>query len=417
MKRTLIGALVALSLALLAAAVSLRDSDHAGVLKPRSLEFVVGDPRDTGPGTLRDAILAADRSPGHAHISLSVQRIAIESALPALINRHGIDIDAAPGMGTIDADGQPSGAVLQIDSPASTIRGLHIVNARGSGIVVNAPGVQVDSVTVTDSRIGLLLGAAARGCAIRSSVFERDETGVTGEADIQDVTILGSTFRGDTRAGVWLVGPPEKVLAVATAGGEIHERIRVIDSVFDGNSSGAVIGNRPVSLRRSRFTGNRESAVLVLGGAARVEDSEIRGSGAAAISVTAGDNVVLARNSLVDNAATGIMVRDSDILIERNALRHNGSGIVSIAGKRSLAPIIRDNIITRSAGDAITLIGGGALLQRNQISESQGAGFRALDLVAQGATLKAEPRLDANVIKGNGVDMPAPGVYRLAGVL
>jgi hypothetical protein len=90
---------------------------------------------------------------------------------------------------------------------------------------------------------------------------------------------------------------------------------------------------------------------------------------------------------------------------------------VAIASKDAPPTVLRDNLITKSTADAITIIGGSPQLQRNQLLDNTGAGVRVLDLVSSSGSFKATPRLDANVVKGNGVDVPTPGIYKLAGVL
>lgn len=417
MTRSRLGILMVFSLLCLGTAVTLRNFRPAMAGKPSVDVLLVTSEADAGPGSLRDAILAADRLSTRAHIVVSAKNIATESALPALINPHGVDIDTAGGAGNIDAQHQTPGAVLQIMAPASTIRGIRIAHAHTAGIVVNAPGVQLDSIAVTDSKAGILLGEAASGCVIRATTFERNETALTAEGEVRDVTVLGSTFRGNTRAGFWFVSSSGKQAADAPhagVSGAVREQVRILDSLFETNGSGMVIANRPTLVQRSRFVANRESAILILGGAARVEDSEIRETGGDAISVTSAYPVTLAHNSLRDNPGTAIMVRDSGVTIERNALEHNGYGIVSIATAKSLAPVIRDNFITGTKADAITLIGGASTLTHNRLLKNGAAGLRTLDLVTVRGEVKATPQLDANVIEGNGVNSPPTGVYKLA---
>jgi hypothetical protein len=399
------------SLLILAAVLAGRNnSPAAGALKPAGADFVVSTEGDAGPGTLRDAILAADRLTNRARISIKVKRIAIESALPALVNPHGVMIDADSGYGLIDASHQIKGAVLQINSPTSELHGISIINAHDFGIVMNASAVQLDAVNISNSKIGIFLGAAAKGSAIRTSVFEHDDTAITAETGVRDVTISSSIFRGNNKAGFWFVGDIEK-------NSDLQERIRIIDSVFEKNASGVVLANRPVLIQRCRFLANEQSAVMVLGGAARVEDSEIRGSVGTAISVSTGRQVTLARNTLAGNLVTAIMVRDSQVTIDHNTLTGNGAGVVSIASDNGDGTLIRDNTITKTVTDAITVIGGSPRLQRNQATDNRGAGLRTLDLVSPSGETKATPVLEANVFKGNGTDQPPSAVYKLAGTL
>jgi len=409
---------VACGLVILAAAFGLRNQGtDAVVARTGAVELVVVSTRDAGPGTLRDAILAADRLSARAHIVIKAQRIAVESRLPALINPHGVQIDAAPGAGIIDAEDQAAGPALEIDGARSTLRGLTITNARTCAVMVNAPGTQLESLTVKDSKVGIMVNATAPGTSIRTSLLERDETGLVAEAGARDVSVVGDIFRLNSRAGFWFVGAADPKGEASDRDPHASARIRVVDGVFEKNATGAVLANRLTIFEKDRFIANREAAVTILGGAARVENSEIRGTVGTAIFVTSGRSVVLARNVLIDNAAAALMIRDSEILIEGNTFRHNGLGIVSIGSPASIMPIIKDNLITQTSADAITLIGGAALLQHNQIVQNRGAGLRPLDLVQGRVRLKVDPRLDANVFRGNGADVVQTSVYRLSGAL
>jgi hypothetical protein len=423
-KRPVAGALTALSLVVIAATLTVRESGNlAGPARLAPADFVVESSSDAGPGTLRDAIVAADRSTSRVRIVISAPRIAIDSALPAIINPHGIEIDAGQGAGVIDADRAGNGAALVLGAPMSVIRGLHITRARGPAILVNAPGSQLESLIIEESKIGILIGAKARGSAVRDSIFERNETAVTADADIRDLTVTSSTFRGNTRAGFWLVGAAAGEAAVQNAvtqrRGEpvAAQSARVVLGVFQENAAGVVVGNRSVSVQRSRFIGNRDSAVLILGGAIRVEDNEVSGNQGTAISVISGSGVIICRNTLNDNHGAAIMVRDSEATISRNSLSHNGLGIVAIVSPGAASAVIRDNLIVLSAADGVTLIGGRPILERNKITDSRGAGLRTLDLWAKGSTEIGVPRLSDNTIQGNAIDLPGHGLYKVPDAL
>ena len=400
---------ISISLLLLAAVVTLRTPDANGApTRAAAAELVVSSARDAGPQTLRDAILAADRLSGRAHILVTAKLIALASPLPALINPRGVDLEV------VDAED----VVLQINSPGSTLKGLHIVHAHGTAILVNAADVQLDSVIIGDSKAGILVNAAARGCAIRASTFERDETGVIADTGVRDLTVLGGVFRDNTRAAIWSVAAPAKGAAAPDAGTEGNrpqEPVRIIDGVFERNASGVVIANQPAFLHKDRFLGSHDSAVLILSGAARIEDSEIRDSGGTALSVTAGKSVHITHNTLANNPKVAIMMSDSDVTIENNTLSHNGFGIVSILTQGSLTPQIRGNLITGTTGDGITVIGGSPRLERNQVLDGHSAGLRLLDVVQPNGGLKATPTLEANVFKGNALDQPVHGVYKMPG--
>jgi hypothetical protein len=103
------------------------------------------------------------------------------------------------------------------------------------------------------------------------------------------------------------------------------------------------------------------------------------------------------------------------VTITGNTLTHNGLGIVSIVTQPQFVPLIMDNIVTATTADGFTVIGGAPLLQRNTVTGSRGVGLRQLDLVDGPRRLKATPRLEANILKGNLIDTPVTGSYTLSG--
>lgn len=408
-----IGAVVACGLVTLGAAITSRTVNRDSSLDGRAnAEFVVTSARDAGPGTLRDAILAADRLSSRCRIVIKVPRIVLESALPALINPRGIELDAAAGAGTIDADRETTGAAIEVQSTGSILTGLHVLHAHGYGILIDASGVQVALVTVQDSKVGIMLGASGSGAIVRTSLLEHDETGLMAEPGIRHVTLASDIFRLNTRAGFWFVG--------AAAGGRggpadavaPDPLIRLHDTVFEKNATGVVLANEASLMQKDRFIDNH-TALTVLGGAVTIDDSEISGSQADAVSVIAGRAVVLDGDTLVDNKATALMVRDSDVSIETNTIARNGVGLVLIGGPGGFTPLVRHNRISDNSGDGIMLIGGGLVLEDNQLLSNRGAGLRPLDFVARNTTLKAEPRSSRNVFHGNGVDVAPTAAYRL----
>ena len=408
-----VGALVACGLVTLGAAITSRTVHRDTLLDGRTnAEFVVTSASDAGPGTLRDAILAADRLSGRCHIVIRVPRIVIESSLPALINPRGVELSAAAGAGTIDADRETKGSAIEVKATGSVLTGLHVLHAHGYGILIDASGVQLASVTVQDSKVGIMLGAGASGAIVRASLLEHDETGLSAEPGIRHVTLASDIFRLNTRAGLWFVGaaaagrggPPD-----ATAPDPL---IRVLDTVFEKNATGVVLANEAGFMQKDHFIDN-QTALTVLGGAATIDDSDISGSQADAVSVISAHSVVLDGNTLVDNKATALMVRDSDVSIETNTVARNGVGLVLIGGPGGFTPLIKGNRITDNRGDGIMLIGGAPRLEDNQLLSNRGAGLRPLDFVAGNTRLKAAPLSRGNVFHANGLDVAPTGVYRL----
>lgn len=408
-----IGAVVACGLVTLGAAITSRSAHRDALTDGRAeAEFVVTSARDAGPGTLRDAMLAADRLSSRCHIVIKVPLIVIESALPALINPHGVEVEAAAGAGTIDAARETKGSAIEVRGTGSILTGLHVIHAHGYGILIDASGVQLVSMTVQDSKVGIMLGASASGAIVRTSLLEHDDIGLMAEPGVRHVTLANDIFRLNTRAGLWFVGA-----AAARSGGApdavaSDPLIRVLDTVFEKNATGVVLANEAGLMQKDRFIDNH-TALTVLGGAAMVDHSEISGSEADAVSVISGRSVVLDGDTLADNKATALMVRDSDVSIETNTIARNGVGLVLIGGPGGFAPLVKGNRITDNRGDGIMLIGGTLLLEDNQLLRNRGAGLRPLDFVQGSTTLKAEPRSRGNVFHANALDVAPTGVYRL----
>ncbi len=408
-----VGAVVACGLVTLGAAITSRSVHRDAPLDGRAdAEFVVTSARDAGPGTLRDAFLAADRLSSRCRIVIKVPRIVIESALPALINPHGVEVEAVAGAGTIDADRATKGPAIEVKGIGSILTGLHVLHAHGYGILIDATGVQLVAVTVQDSKVGVMLGAGASGAIVRTSLLEHDDIGLMAEPGVRQVTLANDIFRLNTRAGLWFVGA-----AAARSGGApdavaSDPLIRVLDTVFEKNATGVVLANEAGLMQKDRFIDN-QTALTVLGGAAVVDHSEISGSQADAVSVISGRSVVLDGDTLADNKATALMVRDSDVSIETNTVARNGVGLVLIGGPGGFAPLVKGNLITDNRGDGIMLIGGALLLEDNRLLGNRGAALRPLDFVQGGTTRKAEPRSRGNIFHANGLDVAPTGIYRL----
>ncbi len=373
--------------------------------------FIVSSEADTGPGSLRDAILAADRLPGHSRIAIRVAQVLIESALPTLINPQGIVIEGRDGGTIIEAAHQRDGSTLQVKSPRSALRRLTLVHARNRAVTVMAPGVEIDSLDISDCGTGIVIAAGSEGLTIRHSRFERNATAIMSDAFLHDVTIVDSSFSESARAGIWFVGA-DPSLSNELGSSAI---INVANDTFSKNDIGIVLGNRPALIQKSRFADNKSAGILVLGGSATLSGNDVRHSLGNGISVTNGNTVRIDHNSIEDILGVAILLRDTSATIEDNNLERNAYGIVAVDAKNAGATVIRGNVLKKTVVDAITIIGGAPLLDHNQALESRSAGLRVLDLVQSGAQIKANPHLLANTLKGNAVDLPLTGVYRTSG--
>ncbi|HEY1429432.1 MAG TPA: right-handed parallel beta-helix repeat-containing protein [Candidatus Tumulicola sp.] len=127
-------------------------------------DYVVANVRDSGTGSLRDAVLRANaRGRGIAQISFSVKGvIRLKSDFPKISSRVAIDATTAPGYAGHPAVGLDAAGHAAFDfvagSDGSKLVGMAIVNASGNGITLEA-----NSIYVNFNYVGLTLSGAASG--------------------------------------------------------------------------------------------------------------------------------------------------------------------------------------------------------------------------------------------------------------
>jgi hypothetical protein len=142
--------------------------------------FYVTTTADSGPGSLRQAILDADSTPWSDSIRFAIpgigaQTIAVLSALPAITGSFAIDGTTQPGFsGTpliaISGDDVPTVDALTITRSGATVRGLSIGGfLSGAEVVIAGPSASENS--------------------IQGNVFGTDPTGTENEPNFFGVQI------------------------------------------------------------------------------------------------------------------------------------------------------------------------------------------------------------------------------------
>ena len=131
--------------------------------------LTVTNTNDAGNGSLRDAIDAANTTPGADAITFAVAgTIALTSELPTITEQVSIDARNAPGysgapvveLAGINAGGSADGFEIDSNGSSTVIRGLAINGFGGAG--VRATGV--DDIRISDNYIGTdLTGTSAIG--------------------------------------------------------------------------------------------------------------------------------------------------------------------------------------------------------------------------------------------------------------
>ncbi len=127
--------------------------------------FTVTSTADSGAGSLRAAITAANAAPGASTINFTVAgNIILNSDLPAISNTVTLDATTAPGHA---ANGAPvvgldcnthAGLVFAAGSANSQLLGLAVGHATGNGVTLNA-----GTITLAGDYIGLTTAGTALG--------------------------------------------------------------------------------------------------------------------------------------------------------------------------------------------------------------------------------------------------------------
>jgi parallel beta-helix repeat protein len=349
------------------------------VLEGRDLPstFVVTTAADSGAGSLRAAILSANN---HAEgntidfeIATGIQRIHLQSALPAITYPVILDGSTQPGFAGIPLvvlDGTFAGASadgLTITGGDSTVRDLVIHGFSGSGLVLSGQGG--NAVT------GNYIGTTAAG----TQAFANAERGIYVNSSSHN-TIGGTT----TGAGNLISDNTWTGILVADGS----------SNVIEGNKIGTdVSGMQPL--------GNGAFGIRIAGGA----DNQIGGTTSAA------------RNVISANGLSGVSlgVDSTGNVLQGNYIGTDVSGSAALGnGQRGVdvdsAP---DNTIGGTAAGAGNVISGngwsgvvlldgttGSVVQNNFIG-TDATGTKALPNAGNGIRISAA---DNNTIGGTALD-------------
>jgi hypothetical protein len=206
--------------------------------------FTVTTSADSGPGSLRDAILGANTStpPNDIRFTLSPSRIVPLSPLPALTNSMTLDGTNHPvyiSAPVVILDGQygaTNGPGLQVNGTGIVVRALRLVGFTGTAVQVQGSHNAIEGChVVSNLQYGIhVLGSSNRiggvSNALRNMVYGNPRGGVvitngvgnTVRANLVGVNIFGfgSSGRGEPpqERGIWLSGGRETLLEGWTGG-------------------------------------------------------------------------------------------------------------------------------------------------------------------------------------------------------
>ncbi len=303
----------------------------ASVQPADAADFTVTNTNDAGAGSLRQAILDANTTPG-------ADTILFDAGVTGTITLSSGELTIAesvtitgPGLAelTIDADG--ASRVLSIYSPTEnsvvTISGLTITGGsadRGGGILVNDEDVTLDGVSITGNAAtgdggGLWADGFNMDLTVTNSVISGNSAGGNGGGVyiedtgpttlFQNTTIASNTASGKG-GGIYLYDPDADVTidncsitgntATGTGGGIYlysfdDGGLHITNSTISGNNAAAGGGiylygvDTPMTIQNSTISGNSATGA---GGGIYLYDA-------------GGNYLAISHSTIVNNAAGG----------------------------------------------------------------------------------------------------------------
>jgi IPT/TIG domain/S-layer homology domain len=312
--------------------------------------FFVTTTADSGPGSLRQAILDANANPGFDQITFGIAGAGVHTITPATPLADitdGVEIlgFTQPGSSeNTNGPGLPDNSVHLIEIDGTNSGGgtgaavLWFVNSTGGfiveGLVINrAPGaaIQVNSAT---------------GGTISGNFLGTDATGMTALPNYYGVEIEGST-------GVQIGGtlPAQRNVISGNGGAQVG-----FGCYFNGGTGHGIQGNfiGPAASGTAVPSGSPGGNQTGIGLCFLVTDVEIGGAAAGARNVISG-NAFIGIN--VSNAFAGFQV--TDVVIRNNLLGTDLTGTQALPNGTMAIRIntggndVIDNVVSGNTGDGV----------------------------------------------------------------
>jgi parallel beta-helix repeat protein len=344
---------------------------------------------DRGPGTLREALFIVAAATGPTSVSIEVPKISLETALPALVNGHGLRITGQATGTQIDAQSLNSGPVLDVSGPDTSIEGITIINCPAAAILVRTVHFRLSAAVIDSCDVGVEVAENASDTLLERNRFLKDRLGVRFAASGHNTIVANNEFTANKDAGLW---------AVRSAPNSKDDVIGIHDNKFTEDGAGIVAGNIPVMIERNDFINAHESDVHVVGAGATVRGNRINGGASMGIVAEGARGAIIDDNELEGLTAYGVMVRgSSNTLVRSNRLHNCGYGLAFVLGDSHSVSTAVDNTIIEPKFNGIDVIGDSPILRRNQVLRPHAFALHIEDFQPpNGQKVSSQPFLDNN---------------------
>lgn len=356
---------------------------------------------DRGPGSLREALFIAAAADGKATVSISVPKVTLESALPPLVNSHGMSIVGPQGGVEIDAQATGGGSVFDVAGTNISIRGITVRNCPGAAILLRATRFRLEGTTIEGCDVAVEVAENAGDVLIESNHFSGNRVGLRFAASSRETTVVKNDFSAHKDAAIW---------AVRSAADRREPSISVRDNRFAKEPLGILAGNVAMLIERNEFRDSRNAAVQLIGEGAVVRSNRISGGNAMGIVAENARAAVVDDNELDHLEAYGIMVKgSSNTMVRGNRLHNCGYGMAFVLGDAANPSSAVENTIIEPRYNGIDIVGDSPILRRNKVLRPRVKALNVADFSApDGRNIRAKPFLDNNTF-GPGAATMASG--------
>ena len=349
---------------------------------------------DTGSGTLREALFVAATATGPTNVSIEVPTVTLKTALPPLVNGHGVTLFGQPAGSEIDAAALDQGPVLDVSGPDTAVDGISIANCPGTAILVRARHFHLSQSSIQSCEVGVEVAENASDTLVDRNHFIGNRIGVRFGGSGRNSVVAGNEFTRNKDAALW---------AVRSTPDARDEVIGIHDNKFVEN--GVVDGNIKVLMERNDFINAHEAAVHVVGEGAAIRGNRLNGGASMGIIVENAGGALIEDNDLEGFAAYGVMVRgSSNAMVKANRLHNCGYGLAFVLGDARNVSTAADNTIIEPKFNGIDVIGDSPVLRHNQVLRPHAFALHVEDFQPPGGRkIHAQPFLDNNNFGGSPV--------------
>jgi hypothetical protein len=289
-------------------------------------EFTVTNNNDSGPGSLRQALIDAGSNPGD-------DRIVVTPGLGTIVASSPLVHDGPSGAGgveivgngvTIDANGATTGIIDAVGAKPFVLSGIAVTGVgpgattHAGAVVSDGGGVTISDCTITDNVIST--DGTGHWNAFAAAVLSVGNPISITSCTISDNQVSTTNESGDAAGGVLSQGDPVAIVSSTISGNRVE--------TADGGAGGGVFSNggsvtfRDVAVNcnnavagtldpQQPYAPDAAGGLLSEGGPITISGSSIQGNGAASVAGNAANQIL--NDGGAENISSSVISDSQDV--------------------------------------------------------------------------------------------------------